>query len=214
MGFVVTSVGWSLAPFPRWWSLLGLWVSRAPVDAHSWHDLLLSLRELTGRRLCSALRQRGGLHGGQTQHAGRCSSCAEMAQPGETTAKTWLPRLPRVLAPVHFGVLLFRFKYCTLKDTFAFSHSFQMKFFYISQLAYWLHALPELYFQKTKKVRRLWFNFRDCLVVSQTEYPVLGLSLVSAVPHPFIRKPRFLNISFKNQQFCFTFTFNMLVAHF
>uniref|UniRef100_A0A8D0G896 TLC domain-containing protein n=1 Tax=Sphenodon punctatus TaxID=8508 RepID=A0A8D0G896_SPHPU len=29
---------------------------------------------------------------------------------------------------------------------------FQMKFFYISQLAYWLHAFPELYFQKTKKV--------------------------------------------------------------
>ncbi|KAG9356165.1 hypothetical protein JZ751_001009 [Albula glossodonta] len=27
---------------------------------------------------------------------------------------------------------------------------FQMKFFYISQLAYWLHAVPELYFQKTK----------------------------------------------------------------
>ncbi|GAB1284803.1 Translocating chain-associated membrane protein 1 [Apodemus speciosus] len=29
--------------------------------------------------------------------------------------------------------------------------TFQMKFFYISQLAYWLHAFPELYFQKTKK---------------------------------------------------------------
>nr|XP_033789303.1 translocating chain-associated membrane protein 1 isoform X2 [Geotrypetes seraphini] len=29
--------------------------------------------------------------------------------------------------------------------------SFQMKFFYVSQLAYWIHALPELYFQKTKK---------------------------------------------------------------
>ncbi|XP_036377948.1 translocating chain-associated membrane protein 1 [Megalops cyprinoides] len=29
--------------------------------------------------------------------------------------------------------------------------SFQMKFFYICQLGYWLHALPELYFQKTKK---------------------------------------------------------------
>ncbi|XP_029447307.1 translocating chain-associated membrane protein 1 [Rhinatrema bivittatum] len=29
--------------------------------------------------------------------------------------------------------------------------SFQMKFFYVSQLAYWAHALPELYFQKTKK---------------------------------------------------------------
>ncbi|XP_055966068.1 translocating chain-associated membrane protein 1 [Sorex fumeus] len=29
--------------------------------------------------------------------------------------------------------------------------TFQMKLFYISQLAYWFHAFPELYFQKTKK---------------------------------------------------------------
>uniref|UniRef100_A0A672KTL4 Translocating chain-associated membrane protein 1-like 1 n=1 Tax=Sinocyclocheilus grahami TaxID=75366 RepID=A0A672KTL4_SINGR len=28
---------------------------------------------------------------------------------------------------------------------------FQMKFYYICQLGYWLHAIPELYFQKTKK---------------------------------------------------------------
>ncbi|XP_071001156.1 translocating chain-associated membrane protein 1-like 1 [Oncorhynchus clarkii lewisi] len=28
---------------------------------------------------------------------------------------------------------------------------FQMKFFFICQMGYWLHALPELYFQKTKK---------------------------------------------------------------
>ncbi|XP_029955899.1 translocating chain-associated membrane protein 1 [Salarias fasciatus] len=28
---------------------------------------------------------------------------------------------------------------------------FQMKFYYICQMGYWLHALPELYFQKTKK---------------------------------------------------------------
>lgn len=27
-----------------------------------------------------------------------------------------------------------------------------MKFYFICQLGYWLHALPELYFQKTKKV--------------------------------------------------------------
>ncbi|ELK02368.1 Translocating chain-associated membrane protein 1 [Pteropus alecto] len=31
--------------------------------------------------------------------------------------------------------------------------TFQMKFFYISQLAYWFHAFPELYFQKTKKLK-------------------------------------------------------------
>lgn len=30
--------------------------------------------------------------------------------------------------------------------------SFQVKFFYLCQLAYWLHALPELYFQKVRKV--------------------------------------------------------------
>ncbi|MBZ3881641.1 Translocating chain-associated membrane protein 2 [Sciurus carolinensis] len=29
--------------------------------------------------------------------------------------------------------------------------SFQVKFFYLCQLAYWLHALPELYFQKVRK---------------------------------------------------------------
>ncbi|XP_054998545.1 translocating chain-associated membrane protein 1-like 1 isoform X2 [Sorex araneus] len=29
--------------------------------------------------------------------------------------------------------------------------TFQMKFFYVSQLAYWFHALPELYFQRTRK---------------------------------------------------------------
>ncbi|XP_071780091.1 translocating chain-associated membrane protein 1 isoform X2 [Centroberyx gerrardi] len=28
---------------------------------------------------------------------------------------------------------------------------FQMKFYFVCQLGYWLHALPELYFQKTKK---------------------------------------------------------------
>uniref|UniRef100_UPI00398EE5D5 translocating chain-associated membrane protein 1 isoform X2 n=1 Tax=Pristiophorus japonicus TaxID=55135 RepID=UPI00398EE5D5 len=28
---------------------------------------------------------------------------------------------------------------------------FQVKFFYIAQLAYWFHVLPELYFQKTRK---------------------------------------------------------------
>ncbi|CAL8315699.1 unnamed protein product [Lota lota] len=28
---------------------------------------------------------------------------------------------------------------------------FQVKFFYLAQLAYWLHALPELYFQKVRK---------------------------------------------------------------
>uniref|UniRef100_A0A8C7XZW4 Translocation associated membrane protein 2 n=1 Tax=Oryzias sinensis TaxID=183150 RepID=A0A8C7XZW4_9TELE len=31
------------------------------------------------------------------------------------------------------------------------SSVFQVKFFYLTQLAYWLHALPELYFQKVRK---------------------------------------------------------------
>lgn len=29
--------------------------------------------------------------------------------------------------------------------------SFQVKFFYVGQLAYWMHSLPELYFQKVRK---------------------------------------------------------------
>nr|XP_033795616.1 translocating chain-associated membrane protein 2 isoform X2 [Geotrypetes seraphini] len=33
--------------------------------------------------------------------------------------------------------------------------SFQVKFFYLCQLAYWLHALPELYFQKEEIPRQL-----------------------------------------------------------
>ena len=31
-------------------------------------------------------------------------------------------------------------------------HRFQVKFFYVLQLAYWFHAFPELYFQKVRKV--------------------------------------------------------------
>nr|XP_015194520.1 PREDICTED: translocating chain-associated membrane protein 2 [Lepisosteus oculatus] len=34
---------------------------------------------------------------------------------------------------------------------FCFPFRFQVKFFYLFQLAYWLHALPELYFQKVRK---------------------------------------------------------------
>ncbi|KAK2113861.1 Translocating chain-associated membrane protein 2, partial [Saguinus oedipus] len=33
--------------------------------------------------------------------------------------------------------------------------SFQVKFFYLCQLAYWLHALPELYFQKVRKAAEI-----------------------------------------------------------
>lgn len=35
-----------------------------------------------------------------------------------------------------------------------FCFRFQVKFFYLTQLAYWLHALPELYFQKVRKVSK------------------------------------------------------------
>uniref|UniRef100_A0A3Q3AXF6 Translocation associated membrane protein 2 n=1 Tax=Kryptolebias marmoratus TaxID=37003 RepID=A0A3Q3AXF6_KRYMA len=40
----------------------------------------------------------------------------------------------------------------SLWENYPHSHlRFQVKFFYLTQLAYWLHALPELYFQKVRK---------------------------------------------------------------
>ncbi|TKS77823.1 Translocating chain-associated membrane protein 1-like 1 [Collichthys lucidus] len=64
---------------------------------------------------------------------------------------------------------------------------FQVKFFYICQIAYWLHALPELYFQKVRKEdipRQLYYI---CLyVVHITGAYVLNLhrlGLVLLAPH-------------------------------
>lgn len=39
---------------------------------------------------------------------------------------------------------------------------FQVKFFYLTQLAYWLHALPELYFQKVRKVSDVTWPAPSC----------------------------------------------------
>lgn len=39
----------------------------------------------------------------------------------------------------------------TLSPVLSLHFRFQVKFFYLCQLAYWLHALPELYFQKVRK---------------------------------------------------------------
>ncbi|TRY84499.1 hypothetical protein DNTS_035844 [Danionella cerebrum] len=40
----------------------------------------------------------------------------------------------------------------SLWENYPHSHlRFQVKFFYLTQLAYWIHALPELYFQKVRK---------------------------------------------------------------
>ncbi|KAF3831636.1 hypothetical protein GH733_000448 [Mirounga leonina] len=52
-----------------------------------------------------------------------------------------LPPPPPVLIP----------PVCPYRVTRSLVSSFQVKFFYLCQLAYWLHALPELYFQKVRK---------------------------------------------------------------
>ncbi|XP_050424372.1 translocating chain-associated membrane protein 1 [Adelges cooleyi] len=49
--------------------------------------------------------------------------------------------------------------------------SFSMKFFYIIQLAYWLHILPELYFQKIKKEE----------MFSKIKYSLLYTAFVSTI---------------------------------
>uniref|UniRef100_A0A8C1M9S1 Translocating chain-associated membrane protein n=1 Tax=Cyprinus carpio TaxID=7962 RepID=A0A8C1M9S1_CYPCA len=65
--------------------------------------------------------------------------------------------------------------------------AFQVKFFYICQIAYWFHALPELYFQKVRKEdipRQLYYI---CLYIFHiTGAYVLNLhrlGLVLLVPH-------------------------------
>ncbi|KAL7398012.1 hypothetical protein ABVT39_003067 [Epinephelus coioides] len=59
---------------------------------------------------------------------------------------------------------------------------FQVKFFYICQIAYWLHALPELYFQKVRKEdipRQLYYI---CLyVVHITGAYVLKMTCLAAI---------------------------------
>ncbi|NXA47533.1 TR1L1 protein, partial [Nothocercus julius] len=48
-----------------------------------------------------------------------------------------------------FFLLLLYYFFCLFSSELFFS--FQVKFFYICQIAYWLHGLPELYFQKIRK---------------------------------------------------------------
>uniref|UniRef100_A0A8C2NZ04 Translocating chain-associated membrane protein 1 n=1 Tax=Capra hircus TaxID=9925 RepID=A0A8C2NZ04_CAPHI len=64
--------------------------------------------------------------------------------------------------------------------------TFQMKFFYISQLAYWFHAFPELYFQKTKKVSSGFVIFRFVLSFLPFFGNLNHLGLVLLVLHYFV----------------------------
>lgn len=168
MGFVVTSGG-LFAPFPCWWSLTG-----GPVTP-----------------LCFSI---AGMALGSQQTSGWGSPAVALLIPTAAESAEWWGKdsvwdgIRNMAAPsilVSCTCLIFRLLFCfkcsASKHIFAFSHSFQMKFFYISQLAYWLHALPELYFQKTKKVSWVWFSFRNWHTISKTANPsALGLSLASA----------------------------------
>ncbi|KAM8830844.1 translocating chain-associated membrane protein 1-like 1 [Synchiropus picturatus] len=89
---------------------------------------------------------------------------------------------------------------------------FQVKFFYICQIAYWLHALPELYFQKIRKEdipRQLYYI---CLyVVHITGAYILNLhrlGLVLLVPHYLVEllfhASRLFYFSDENKQKGFT----------
>ncbi|XP_029519847.1 translocating chain-associated membrane protein 1-like 1 [Oncorhynchus nerka] len=89
---------------------------------------------------------------------------------------------------------------------------FQVKFFYICQMAYWLHALPELYFQKVRKEdipRQLYYI---CLYVFHiTGAYVLNLhrlGLVLLVPHSLVEllfhASRLFYFSDENKQKGFT----------
>uniref|UniRef100_A0A674ET55 Translocating chain-associated membrane protein n=1 Tax=Salmo trutta TaxID=8032 RepID=A0A674ET55_SALTR len=90
--------------------------------------------------------------------------------------------------------------------------SFQVKFFYICQIAYWLHALPELYFQKVRKEdipRQLYYI---CLYVFHiTGAYILNLhrlGLVLLVPHYLVEllfhASRLFYFSDENKQKGFT----------
>nr|XP_005992091.1 PREDICTED: translocating chain-associated membrane protein 1-like 1 isoform X2 [Latimeria chalumnae] len=89
---------------------------------------------------------------------------------------------------------------------------FQVKFFYICQIAYWLHALPELYFQKVRKEdipRQLYYT---CLYIFHiTGAYVLNLhrlGLILLVPHYLVEllfhASRLFYFSDENKQKGFT----------
>ncbi|XP_011606218.1 translocating chain-associated membrane protein 1 isoform X2 [Takifugu rubripes] len=89
---------------------------------------------------------------------------------------------------------------------------FQMKFYFICQLGYWLHALPELYFQKTKKEdipRQLVYIFLYLVHIAGAYILNLNrLGLVLLVLHYFIELlfhvSRLIYFSNENRQFGFT----------
>uniref|UniRef100_A0A673A560 TLC domain-containing protein n=1 Tax=Sphaeramia orbicularis TaxID=375764 RepID=A0A673A560_9TELE len=89
---------------------------------------------------------------------------------------------------------------------------FQMKFYYICQLGYWLHALPELYFQKTKKEdipRQLVYIFLYLVHIAGAYILNLNrLGLVLLVLHYFIELlfhvSRLVYFSNENRQMGFT----------
>lgn len=89
---------------------------------------------------------------------------------------------------------------------------FQLKFYFISQLAYWLHALPELYFQKTKKediARQLVYIFLYLVHIAGAYILNLHrLGLVLLVLHYFVELlfhvSRLIYFSNENRQTGFT----------
>ncbi|MEQ2225627.1 Translocating chain-associated membrane protein 1-like 1, partial [Ilyodon furcidens] len=89
---------------------------------------------------------------------------------------------------------------------------FQMKFFYICQLGYWLHALPELYFQKAKKEdipRQLVYIFLYLVHIAGAYILNLNrLGLVLLVLHYFVELlfhvSRLIYFSNENRQMGFT----------
>ncbi|KAJ6665627.1 hypothetical protein lerEdw1_001997 [Lerista edwardsae] len=89
---------------------------------------------------------------------------------------------------------------------------FQVKFFYICQIAYWLHALPELYFQKVRKEdipRQLHYI---CLYITHISGAYIlnfqRLGLILLVPHYLVElifhASRLFYFSNENKQKGFT----------
>ncbi|KAM9121634.1 translocating chain-associated membrane protein 1-like [Pangshura tecta] len=89
---------------------------------------------------------------------------------------------------------------------------FQVKFFYVCQIAYWLHALPELYFQKIRKEdipRQLYYI---CLYIAHISGAYVlnlqRLGLILLVPHYLVElifhASRLFYFSDENKQKGFT----------
>lgn len=91
---------------------------------------------------------------------------------------------------------------------------FQVKFFYLTQLAYWLHALPELYFQKVRKVSTMalekWRNVTVCgswEVMKSMFYFLLGGDASAAAVHLPVFAAHLCSLSVKVRQWqaiCYT----------